>query len=395
METDLTPTGDRKVADSDKSLVLHTRVIRGSGGGPDKTILNSPRFLTESDYRLLCAFLRHPADEEFSKVTARAREWSAPVVAIDDHGPFDWRVVTRLKQLCAEQRPVIWHAHDYKSNLLGIWLRRSIPMRLITTVHGWGVIDTWRTSLYYALDRFCLRHYDEVLFVSEDLYEQREKLRVSQDNAWLVRNSIDTDEFRRRRSVVVAKRERGFPEDRILIGAVGRLSIEKRFEALIRAIGELVSEGLDVGLWIVGEGREDQRLREVVDEAGLAGRVELLGYRSAMIPIYEAMDVLALTSSREGLPNALLEAMALEIPVVSTRVGGTPNLVHHGENGFLVGVDRQSELLESLRILCNDPDLRKNLGEAGRELILERHSFSRRMESMREIYDHSIERSSE
>ena len=118
-------------------VVLDARVLRGSGGGPDKTILNSPRFLKEAGYRMVCAYLRHPADPGFEKLRCKAEERGAPLIAVDDHGPLDLGVIGRLLNVCRRDRVTIWHGHDYKTNALGLVLRRFWPMRLVTTVHGW------------------------------------------------------------------------------------------------------------------------------------------------------------------------------------------------------------------------------------------------------------------
>ena len=93
------------------------------------------------------------------------------VAVIDDRGPLDFSLVKRFVKLCREQRVAIWHGHDYKSNLLGLLVRPHWPMRLVTTVHGW-VKFTWKTPLYYAIDRLCLPRYERVICVSDDLAEQ-------------------------------------------------------------------------------------------------------------------------------------------------------------------------------------------------------------------------------
>ncbi len=97
-----------------------------------------------------------------------ASELEAPLVAVDDYGPLDYGIVARLADVCRRERVTIWHGHDYKSNLLGLLLRRRWPMRLVTTVHGW-VLRSWKTPLYYALDRWSLPYYERVVCVSEDL----------------------------------------------------------------------------------------------------------------------------------------------------------------------------------------------------------------------------------
>src|SRR5207302_4278363 len=89
-------------------VVLDTRVVAGSGGGPDKTILNSPRFLTAAGYRMLCAYMHPPGDPGFEQLRAKARSWQAPLISVPDRGPWDWRVAPRLLDGCRRGRVAIW-----------------------------------------------------------------------------------------------------------------------------------------------------------------------------------------------------------------------------------------------------------------------------------------------
>ncbi len=372
-------------------VVLDARVLRGSGGGPDKTILNSPRFLKDAGYRMICAYLRDPADPGFDRLRARAEERGAPLVTVDDNGPLDIGVVPRLLKLCRRERVAVWHGHDYKTNALGLLLRCFWPMRLVTTVHGW-VHHTARTPLYYWLDRLSLRHYEKVICVSEDLYRLSCGCGVPARRCELLENGVDLDDYRRRRPVAEAKRRLGLRPDRLLVGAAGRLSAEKGFDALIHAIHALQRGGLAVDLVVVGEGDERPRLEARIAELGLGDSVRLLGYRSDLPDWYEAMDVFALSSLREGLPNVLLEAMALETPVVATRIAGVPRLVRHEENGLLVEPGFVEELAEALGRVLRDAELRGRLARAGRRTVEADYSFAVRMDKLRVLYDRLLGR---
>jgi len=361
--------------------------VSGVGGGPEKTILNSPRFVDPARYRMLCAYMRCPADAGFAELERRARRWQAPLVAVDDRGPLDWRVAARLAELCRREDVRIWHGHDYKSNLLGLLARRRHPMRLVTTVHGW-VKHTWKTPLYYAIDRLALRGYERVVCVSEDLYRACRRLGIPEERLRHVPNAIDTAEFRRRGERAAAKAERGTDPARLVIGAVGRLSAEKAFDALVRAFAALAGEGgVEAELWIAGEGEERERLERLAAELGVGARVRLLGFCSEPRRLYEAMDVYCVSSLREGLPNSLLEAMAFEVAVLATRVAGIPRLVRDGENGLLIEPGSVAGLKAGLRALLGEPALRARLGAEARATIEREHDFARRMERMVAIYD--------
>jgi glycosyltransferase involved in cell wall biosynthesis len=367
-------------------VVLDVRVVSGSGGGPDKTILNQPRFLEPAGYRNVCAYMHPPDDPGFEQLRLKARAWGAPLIAVPDRGPWDWRVVPELLRVCRRERVRVWHGHDYKSNALGLLLRRWWPMRLVTTVHGW-VKHTRRTPLYYRIDRFCLPRYERVICVSPDLEQECLALGVPAERCALVENGIDVEEFSRGRTVEEAKAQQGMAPGRLVVGAVGRLSAEKGFDQLIRAADRLLAGGIDLDLLIVGDGDEQPRLQELIGQLGRGDRIHLLGYRADLRGLYEAMDCFALSSLREGLPNVLLEAMALEVPVVATRIAGVPRLIGDGANGLLVNPGSVDELAGALGRVLLDPDLRGRLGRAGRQTVETRYSFAVRMDRIRDIYD--------
>jgi glycosyltransferase involved in cell wall biosynthesis len=369
-----------------RPVVLEARVVRGSGGGPDKTILNSPRHLRSAGYTTLCAYLHPPGDPGFGELRRKAAACQAPLLSVADRGPWDWRVVGQLLAICRRERVGIWHGHDYKTNALGLVVRRFWPMRLVTTVHGW-VTHTRRTPLYYKVDELCLPRYESVICVSEDLYAHCLARGVPADRCRLIENGVDTDEFRRRANRAAAKRALGLPPGRLAVGAVGRLSGEKGFDVLIRAAHQLLRTGADLDLLIAGDGDTRPQLQALIAELGVADRVHLLGYRADTRDLYDALDVFALSSHREGLPNVVLEAMAMEVPVVATAVNGVPRLLRHDANGLLVRPGSVGELAAAVARLLGDAAARARLAVAGRQTVEDGYSFATRMGKVRAVYD--------
>lgn len=380
------PNGRLRERPAKLPVVLDARVVCGSGGGPDKTILNSPRFLEALGYRNLCAYMHPPGDPGFEVLRKKAERWHAPLVSILDRGPWDVSVLPQLLSLCRRERVDVWHGHDYKSNLLGLVLERFWPMRLVTTVHGW-VMHTRRTPLYYRIDRWCLPRYEKVICVSADLLQRALECGTPPERCLLLENGVDTQEFRRRRSVAAAKERLGIPQARFLIGSAGRLSAEKGFDILIRSVDQLLHEGRDVQLLVVGEGEQAAALRALVNQLGRPERVQLLGYRADLRELYEAMDVFALSSLREGLPNVLLEAMAMEVPVVATRIAGIPRLIRDDVVGQLVEAGDVAQLTHALGRMQDDAERRQRLARAGLETVRTAYSFAARMDKIRLVYD--------
>jgi glycosyltransferase involved in cell wall biosynthesis len=385
------PGWTRNVRGNGMVVVLEVRVVTESGGGPDKTILNSPRFLISAGYRTLCAYMHPPNDPGFEQLRLRAQASEAPLISVPDRGPLDWNVAVQLLSICRRERVTIWHGHDYKSNVLGLLLRRLWPMRLITTVHGWDK-DTPRAQFYFTIDRLCLPYYDRVICVSEDLRGKCLAAGVPVERCVLIENAIDTVTYSRTKGTEDAKKALGFSPDCLLIGAIGRLSAEKGFDVLIRSVQQLFQAGLDVNLVIVGEGEERSRLEALSAELGCVNRVRLLGYRRNPLDVYEAMDVYALSSLHEGLPNVVLEALAMEVPVVATSVGGLPRLIRHEVSGLLVEAHSVDGLAKALSRLLTDSSLRLRCRRAGRALVESTYGFPARMQRIRGLYEELLGR---
>ncbi len=373
----------------DRPLVLHARSICDFGGGPEKTILNSPRLLDTLGYDSVCAYMH--AAHELAPLAERAGEAKAPLVSVLDRGFWDWRVVTQLVKICRERNVAIWHGHEYKSNVLGLIVRRFWPMKLVSTVHGW-VMAPRRMKIYYPMDRFALRRYDEVVCVSDDLHQTCLAMGVPEAKCHLIENAIDSDEFQRRISREEAKGKMNAPPDTVLLGAMGRLAEEKGFDLLIRAADELIRSGQNVALWIAGEGPARKQLETLIDDLGQGDRIRLLGHVTNTKDFYQAIDMYVLSSLREGLPNVLLEAMAMEVPIVATRVAGVPILLGDGREGLLVESTSVDELVSGIRRLLGDEGLCTRLAEAARQKILASYSFEHRMRKMCRIYDQVLSR---
>jgi glycosyltransferase involved in cell wall biosynthesis len=375
-----------------RPMVLHVRVVSGHGGGPEKTILNSPRFLNRLGYQSKLAYLHPLGDPGIDVLRARGAPLDAEVLSIPDRGPLDLTVIRRLVRICRDEQVEIWHGHDYKSNLLGllVWpfCRR---MKLVTTLHGWTNLSG-RMPLYVKLDKWSLRRYAACICVSEDLVEECHQLRIPESQIHLVHNAIDTDDYRRTRTIAQAKRELDVPAEGKLIGAVGRLSPEKDFALLIRTVVDLRRQGHDLKLWIAGDGSARGDLERLIDELGCREHVRLLGHVGDPKLFYEAMDVYALSSYREGLPNVVLEAMSMEVPVVATRIAGLPTLVEDGVSGLLISPQCGEELAATLSRVVTNERLATDLRIAGRRRIEEKFSFGRRMEKIVAIYNSVLRR---
>ena len=283
----------------------------------------------------------------------------------------------------------IWHGHDYKTNALGLLLRRFWPMRLVTTVHGW-VHHTARTPLYYWLDRLCLPHYEKVICVSEDLTASAASCGVPADRCVLLENGIDADEYRRRRAAAEAKRRMGLRPERLLVGAVGRLSAEKGFDLLIRAVDSCARAGLDLDL-------VDRRRRGRAAAARSADRGTRPG--GARPPARLSGRPAGLVRGDGRLRPQQPARGAAQRPAGGDGPGSAGRrhahrrrapAGRHEENGLLVEPGSVEELAGALGRLLRDADLRRRLARAGRRTVEADYSFAVRMDKLRLLYDQML-----
>jgi glycosyltransferase involved in cell wall biosynthesis len=371
-------------------MVLHVRTVNGFGGGPEKTILNSPRYLPPLGYQSVCAYL-HPQDDPGIEILkARAVTATATILPMVDRGPRDLRVIAQLVRECKQRNVRIWHAHDDKTNALGILVRRFWPMKLVTTAHGWGAdlgIHPWKSWLYRTCSQLCLRRYHAAVAVSRDLEELLRHWKTARGNVHLIENAIDTDAFRRSLSIDDARAELRLSAKGVVLAALGRLAPEKGFAELIDAVAVARNRGFELSLWIGGEGDLRPALEERIRSHQLETYVRLLGHLSDPRIMLQAADVFILSSLREGLPNVVLEAMALETPVIATRVAGVPHVINDREHGLLTEVGNQPQMVEAICRLSGDSSLRLQLATNARRRIESQYDFGIRMQKIARVYD--------
>src|SRR5204862_5976630 len=189
---------------------------------------------------------------------------------------------------------------------------------------------------------------------------------------------IDTDHFRRTCAPELALSRSQLPHGRLIIGAVGRLSEEKGFDLLIRAVEKLLREGNDLELWIAGEGPDLEKLEAQAAATGYGARIRLLGFQKNPRELFSAFDVFCLSSLREGLPNVILEAMAMEVPIIATRCGGIEAFGRSGEDMVLVPAGEIDPLATAMRSLALNSQIRKQLVTAARRRVEAECSFAAR-----------------
>ena len=280
------------------------------------------------------------------------------------------RGLLRLVHRTLEFRPDVIHGYLLGPNLFAVLAGRlaRVPMIVVAKRN----VDRYETPRQQAVQAFAHRLATHVIAVSERVRQSSVALGVPAARVTVIRNGVDAQRFQ---GAGADRTELGVAPGRPVIGSVGCLATRKDYGTLLDAVAALAGRGLEPALVLVGDGDERPRLERRAAELGIADRVRFLGERADVERLLPLFDVFVLSSRDEGIPNALLEAMAAGRPAVATAVGGTPEVLEDGRTGWLVPPGDPPALAAALATALVDRDEAARRGAAARREVLERRSI--------------------
>ncbi len=307
-----------------------------------------------------------------------------PVTYIPKRSRKDLSVVLRLAAFFRKNRFDIVHTHLFTADLWGRLSGLLTRVPIVSTSHTTSDPNIGRAGR--LLDRLLDRRNNAVICVSEAVRNYRiSGAGFDPSKLHIIENGIDLDRF----AVPVSRDEvlkrLGVDGKRRWIAIVGRLVPLKGHRFLIEALARISRDFPETGILVVGEGEDEAELKELALRLGLSDRVVFLGLRRDVPEILCAAEILAMPSSREGLPIVLLEAMAASLPVVVTRVGGIPEVVEEEKTGLFV-TQEPAMIAQALARLLRDPDFARALGRQARSLIEERYDVRKVARRYEELY---------
>jgi glycosyltransferase involved in cell wall biosynthesis len=289
---------------------------------------------------------------------------------IGRRGPIDLRAFSQLRQLIRQVRPEIVHTWNFAANTYGRLAALSAGVsRLVASERH---LDTWKSGLELTIDRRLARHTACVVVNSaavHDFYLARglrpAKLRIISSGAPVMApRSEDRGQL---------LNELGLTQNVKLIAYLGPLIREKRLKELVWAIDQLKAVGVPAHLLLIGDGPQRQALERYRFLNRVDDRVHFLGWRTDMPRLLGHIDAAWQPGALDGQSYAILEAMATAIPIVAADAPGNRELVAHGVNGYLVPLEERAGFARWTLPLLEDTALAKQLGEAGRQRVLENH----------------------
>lgn len=301
-----------------------------------------------------------------------------------------WRLLRRL-------RPALVNTYNLATLDVAPFARLA-GCRVVHAEHGWEAGREAVPSKYIRLRQLMRPFIDRFVAVSNDLQDWlRDTVGVSAARVVCIHNGVDDARFLRDASERLRARERlGIEEKTFVIGTVARLDPVKAQTLLVEAIGKLSGDpgSRAVLLLMVGEGPERGRLEALIRTRELDHLVQLIGARDDVPELLNAFDVFALPSCNEGVSIAVLEAMAAELPIVATRVGGNPEVVADGETGLLVVPGDAEALAAALARYRDDAALALAHGKKGRARMRSEFSLDSMVQRYLRLYDELLNRRS-
>jgi len=355
-------------------------------GGAERHLIELWRRLDRARFDVVIACFRR---EGAFLAEAEALGWPVRELGVGRriYGPGGLVGLARLFRLLRELRPQVIHGYLFGPNLFAALAGRlaGVPVVVVAKRN----VDAFETPRQVRAQRFAHRLATHVTAVSEAVAGSAVALGVPRARVTVIPNGVDAGRFDRPAPADAARRALG-ADAAPLVGSVGCLAPRKDQGTLLDALARLAGRGIAFRAALVGDGPERAALETRAAALGLAGRVRFLGERDDVDALLPGMDLFVLSSREEGIPNALLEAMAAGRPCVATAVGGTPEVMRGGETGWLVPAADPDALAGALAEALARPDEARRRGAAAARAVRAEHGIEAMVRRHEEFYERAV-----
>jgi len=301
-----------------------------------------------------------------------------------------------LWRLLKKEKPDIVHTHSSKAGILGRWAAwcAGVPV-IIHTFHGFGFHDFQKKpvrAFYVGLEKLSAWVTDKLVAVSTDNIDKGLQCRIGWPHQYvLIRSGIDVSRYRDiSPDREGKKKELGIGMDEKVVTTIGPFKPQKNLKDFIQAAHLLYKQtpSCRCRFLIIGDGEQRPELENLIKQLDLGEKVQLLGWRRDVPELLAITDVFAMTSLWEGLPRSVLEAMSSVLPVVANAVDGVKEVVRDGHTGFLTEPYHPESTADFLLRLLNTPDLARQMGKKGQELIDKQYDIHYMVKQQEDLYTH-------
>jgi len=358
-----------------KIRICHIITLLELGGAQQNTLYTSAHLDRRRFQVSLVAGPGGLLDAEARSIPFMETHW-VPELVREVSPARDFVALLKLTALLRRLKPDLVHTHSSKAGILGRWAAHLAGVgAVVHTVHGFGFharMPFLKREWFRTLETWTAPLTTRFLAVSEANLECAVRSGIfPPERASLIRSGVELSSFRNGAKAGSLRTDLGISPDAPVVGMVACLKPQKAPLDFVKVAEEVSRRVPGAHFLLVGDGELRGAVEEEVARRSLAGRFHLLGWRRDIPSLFKNLDLLALTSLWEGLPRVVPEAMAASLPVVATRVDGTPEAVAEGETGFLVEPGDVRAMAEKISWLLQHSEEARSMGSKGRERVEE------------------------
>lgn len=358
-------------------------------GGLERVCLDYLKNADRNHFDIFPVLLIRPWERE-TIVENKLKELNYPIYKIPvsikppGHGRDIFRIIRCIRLLSdfIRYRYVdLIHTHGYLADTIGIIVAKLFKVSAISTCHGF-IRNTRKYRLYNKIDLIALKRFDRIITVSEDIYKELLISGFQSKKLITIENAVDDNAYSQNQSLLIETKKimrlsLGVKSNDIVIGYVGRLSVEKGIKNIIITCKIMANEGYPIRVIIVGDGPIRKELEEMTIKMNIKNLIKFVGFQKDVMPWFCAMDIFVLPSLTEGTPISLLEAMNLGLPSIATEVGGVPNVIESGVDGILINGSQVDLIKNAILNLVNNEKIRTNMGKKAKEKIARKYNIKK------------------
>ncbi|MCR8924120.1 glycosyltransferase family 4 protein [Dasania sp. GY-MA-18] len=346
--------------------------------GAERWVLAIANNLDQADVRCDMAVTVEPHQGTL-EIVKQYPDCTGKAFEIPTNGRFDFSAVNKLCNLIKEREIDVIHTHGYKSDILGLLAAKKAGIKCVSTPHGFGEAKDFKLKAYIRTGAFLLRFFDAVAPLSQQLFDECLGYGVPRNKLRYIQNGVDLKEVDH---YLQSKQTK--PSEIKTIGFIGQMIPRKKIDHILEIFANLSTQHDNLQLLFLGDGDSRAELEASAAQLPCSHTIKFLGFRQDRLEQLRDFDLFVMTSSSEGIPRCLMEALAMEIPVAAYNIPGIDQLMAHEQTGLLADYGDKETLQQYWETLLFDQAKAQQLAKAGRQYVLDNFSAAR---MAREYYD--------
>jgi glycosyltransferase involved in cell wall biosynthesis len=338
--------------------------------GAERWVLALANNLDVTKYQCDLAVTVEPSQDRL-EIVKQYPKHAGECFELNASGPFDPSVIRQLTKVIKDHGISIIHTHGYKSDIIGLIAAKLTGIKCVATPHGFGLQHTFKHKAYVKLGAWALRFVDGVAPLSTELVDDCLASGVPERLITYIKNGVDLKEVEQ-----VRTKESASPAEPV-VGFIGQMIPRKNIRDILEIFSEISEEIGGLQLELLGDGDSRAELEALAANMPYAENIHFLGFRNDRLEKLKGFSLFAMSSTSEGIPRCLMEAMAMGIPVAAYDIPGIDQLIEHEKTGLLATLHDRESLKSAWRKILTNHEYAKSLGEQGRQFVLKEYSAAR------------------